>query len=85
MEVKKTDKANLEKNRGLFLQLGYVIVLGLVLLAFEWGTRPSEIDALAGMEDMDLEEEINESSLNLTMSYGAVKPQKLCPIMSVIN
>jgi len=58
MEVKKTDKANLEKNRGMFLQLGYVIVLGLVLLAFEWGTRPSEIDALAGMEDMDLEEEI---------------------------
>jgi len=58
MEVKKTDKANLEKNRGMFLQLGYVIVLGLVLLAFEWGTRPSEIDALAGLEDMDLEEEI---------------------------
>jgi periplasmic protein TonB len=58
MEVKKTEKANLEKNRGMFLQLGYVIALGLVLLAFEWGTRPSEIDALAGLEDMDLEEEI---------------------------
>jgi len=58
MEVKKTDKANLEKNRGLFLQLGYVVVLGIVLLAFEWGTRPSEIDALGGIEDMNLEEEI---------------------------
>jgi protein TonB len=58
MEVKKTDKANLEKNRGLFLQLGYVVVLGLVLLAFEWGTRPAELGGLGQLEDLDLEEEI---------------------------
>ncbi len=58
MEVKKTDKANLEKNRGLFLQLGYVFVLGVVLLAFEWGTRPSDLNSLGELADMDLEEEI---------------------------
>lgn len=58
MEVKKTDKANLEKSRGMFLQLGYVIVLGIVLLAFEWGTRPSELNTLGQLEDLDLEEEI---------------------------
>ncbi len=58
MEVKKTDKANLEKNRGMFLQIGYVIVLGIVLLAFEWGTRPSDLDSLGQLEDLDLEEEI---------------------------
>jgi protein TonB len=58
MEVKKTDKANLEKSRGMFLQLGYVIVLGIVLLAFEWGTRPSELNSLGQLEDLDLEEEI---------------------------
>jgi len=58
MEVKKTDKANLEKKRGIFLQLGYVIVLGLVLLAFEWGTRPTDINSLGELDDMDLEEEI---------------------------
>ena len=58
MEVKKTDKANLEKKRGMFLQIGYVVVLGLVLLAFEWGTRPSELNSLGELGDMDLEEEI---------------------------
>ncbi len=58
MEVKKTDKANLEKKRGMFLQLGYVVVLGLVLLAFEWGTRPSELNSLGELDDMELEEEI---------------------------
>ncbi len=58
MEVKKTDKANLEKKRGIFLQLGYVIVLGLVLLAFEWGTKPTNINSLGELDDLDLEEEI---------------------------
>ena len=58
MEVKKADKANLEKKRSMFLQLGYVIALGLILLAFEWGTRPSEINSLGELGDMDLDEEI---------------------------
>jgi len=58
MEVKKTDKANLEKKRGIFLQAGYVIVLGLVLLAFEWGTRPTNINSLGELDDMEFEDEI---------------------------
>ncbi|MFO7827971.1 MAG: energy transducer TonB [Bacteroidales bacterium] len=58
MEVKKSDKANLEKKRSIFLQLGYVIVLGLVLLAFEWGTRPQGSGSLGDLGDMDVEEEI---------------------------
>ena len=58
MEIKKTDKANLEKKRGIFLQIGYVIVLGAVLLAFEWGTRPSEVNSLGQLDDLNVEEEI---------------------------
>jgi len=58
MEIKKSDKVNLEKKRGIFLQLGYVIVLGLVLLAFEWGTRPKGLDSLGQVQDMEVEEEI---------------------------
>jgi periplasmic protein TonB len=39
MELKKSDKANLEKKKGLFLQIGLVTVLALLLIAFEWTTR----------------------------------------------
>jgi len=42
MEPKKSKKANLERKKGLFLQIGFVISLGLVLLAFEWTSRPEE-------------------------------------------
>ncbi len=44
MEPKKTKKADLEGKRGLFLEIGFVFALGLVLLAFEWTSRPSDVE-----------------------------------------
>lgn len=58
MEVKKTDKANLENKRGLFLQIGWVFTLGLVLLAFEWTSKPADLGDLGNLDDMNLEEEV---------------------------
>ena len=58
MEVKKTDKANLEKSRGVFLQIGYVVALGAVLLAFEWTSKPADLGDLGKLDNMDLEEEV---------------------------
>ncbi len=42
MEAKKTKKADLESKRMLFLEIGLVVVLGIVLAAFEWSSRPKE-------------------------------------------
>jgi protein TonB len=42
MEAKKTKKADLENKRVLFIEIGLVLVLALVLVAFEWSTRPKE-------------------------------------------
>ena len=36
MEKRKTEKADLENKRGLFLQIGLVLTLAAVLAAFEW-------------------------------------------------
>jgi len=58
MEIKKTDKANLENKKGLFHQIGFVIALGAVLLAFEWTSRPADLGDLGKLDNMDLEEEI---------------------------
>jgi len=47
MKLKKTNQANLEKRKGTFFQLGLVIVLSLVLIAFEWtstGLSKNEFD-----------------------------------------
>ena len=44
MEIKKSDKANLEKAKGMFLQLGLVIALGIVIVAFEWKSYDKEAE-----------------------------------------
>lgn len=36
MEAKKSERANLENKRGLFLEIGFVVALALVLFAFEF-------------------------------------------------
>ncbi|MFO8236059.1 MAG: energy transducer TonB [Bacteroidales bacterium] len=57
MEVKKSPKADLEKKKSLFLEIGFVVALGLVLLAFEWTTQPSQNDSFTGGEEEEVEQE----------------------------
>ena len=39
MEVKKSPKANLENKKLFFREIGLIISLGIVLMAFEWSTE----------------------------------------------
>ncbi|MEA3446812.1 MAG: energy transducer TonB [Bacteroidota bacterium] len=58
METKKTPIADLENKRSIFLQVGFVIVLSTLLLAFEWTSSESKANSLGEMGDQDVEEEI---------------------------
>ncbi len=58
MELKKSDKANLEKKKSLFLELGFVIALALVWGAMEYKSSPRGANsAYAGTGEV-IEEEI---------------------------
>ena len=58
METKKSPKANLENKRKIFLLLGLVIALGIVLITFEWTSKPSKIVDLGNLNTLQIEEEI---------------------------
>lgn len=58
MEVKKSPKADLESKRDVYLMVGLVVALGIILLAFEWTTKPSKADSLGSIDAMEVEEEI---------------------------
>ena len=58
MELKKSNKANLEKKRILFIEFGLVMVLAILLLAFEWGTKLSDDSMLGQIEEVVMEEEM---------------------------
>ena len=55
MLPKKTSGADLENKRGIFLQIGFIIALGVILAAFEWSStsgrnQPFEITGESGTE-----------------------------------
>jgi periplasmic protein TonB len=58
MEIKKSPKADLENKKAIFMQIGLVVVLSLVLIAFEWTSTDLGVNTgLAGSE-VEVEEEI---------------------------
>lgn len=58
MELKKSKKADLENKKGMFFQIGLVIVLGVSLFAFEWKSSPENTGGLGELANMVVEEEI---------------------------
>ena len=47
MEAKKSEKANLENKKGLFLEIGLIVALAIVVVAFEWKSYDKQEDNLA--------------------------------------
>ncbi|MBO7371000.1 MAG: energy transducer TonB [Bacteroidales bacterium] len=58
MEVKKSPKADLTKTVTLFREIGFIIVLGIVLLAFEWQSKEKKESIFDQQESVIIEEEI---------------------------
>lgn len=58
MEIKKSPKADLENKRGSWLLVGYVVVLALMFVAFEWTQRDVKVSTDTGVADLVFEEEI---------------------------
>lgn len=58
MELKKSEKADMESKRTTFLLIGLVVALGLTLLAFEWTSKQSKAESLGKVQAQDVEEEI---------------------------
>lgn len=57
MEIKKSPKANLENKKLLFKEIGLIIALGIVLLAFEWSTSEKSEAGLKAETQVVIEEE----------------------------
>lgn len=59
METKKSPKANLEKKRFLFLELGLVLALGICFAAFEWSSEEVNTSVLGDLsQSTDIEDDM---------------------------
>lgn len=58
MEVKKSPKADLEGKKSTWLLIGYVVILAVMFVAFEWTKRDVKIDTSQAVAEAIFEEEI---------------------------
>lgn len=58
MELKKNPKADLRRYSGLFLEVGFVVALGVVLGAFSYTVHEKNTAGFGELEEVDAEEEI---------------------------
>ncbi|TCO08361.1 energy transducer TonB [Natronoflexus pectinivorans] len=70
MDTKKSPKADLESKKTVFMQIGLVVTLSLVLIAFEWTT--TEVNINLGL--MDVEEEVEEEIIPITRQEEVPPP-----------
>ena len=84
MELKKSDKANLEKRRGLFLEIGFLIALGVVLLAFEMQVTPKEEVKEEVVVQATLEEEIVPITRQDEAPPPPPEPPKVTDILDIV-
>ncbi|MFO7573999.1 MAG: energy transducer TonB [Bacteroidales bacterium] len=57
MNTKKSEKADLENKKTTFLQLGLVVTIALILIAFEWTTTDRKENVFANIQEEIIEEE----------------------------
>tara|TARA_B100000575_G_scaffold19173_1_gene13239 strand:+ start:2838 stop:3539 length:702 start_codon:yes stop_codon:yes gene_type:complete len=58
MIFKKNPKFDLEKKRSYFTQIGLVVSITIVIIAFEWKTYDQKTSSLGSLDMFELEEEI---------------------------
>ncbi len=58
MELKKANKVNLEKRKGMFLEIGLVVALSIILVAFEWTKGEGKGDGTDIISEVQFEDEM---------------------------
>jgi periplasmic protein TonB len=58
MNPKKNPKADLEKLKSLFFEIGLAMALAFTLISFEWPSRVKEVVEIRNLIDLKLDEEI---------------------------
>lgn len=82
MEPKKSFRADLEKSRPIFFQIGCVIALALVLVAFEWN---QEIKSSPSMyQSSCLISDVTELPPSIPMQESAVLPPEVPVILDLV-
>ena len=58
MELKKNKKADLEKRKGMFIEVGLVVALSVILIGFEWTQGEDKGDDSEMVQEIQFDDEM---------------------------
>lgn len=85
MELKKSKKADLERNKGIYIQIGLVLVLSLVLIAFEWTSKPPKEDSDKLVSDTSFEVEEMQITRREEPPQEPPPQQRVAEILNIVE
>ena len=86
MEAKKSHKANLEETRFLFLEIGFVLALSAVVIAFEWTSKEHSFNEYETVVSNIYEEEIIPVTIQKEQKIiSPPKPEKIVEIFEIVK
>lgn len=85
MELKKNPQADLTKRRGLYFEIGLLISLAAVLIAFEWKSFEGGISDLGKLNLEEIEEEIIPITQQNTPPPPPPPPPPVQEILNIVE
>jgi len=58
MEQKKSEKVDLERRKGMYVEIGLVVALSIILIGFEWTKSADDKDATEMVQEIQFEDEM---------------------------
>ena len=86
MEAKKTPKADLEKRRGLYLEIGLVVILALALVAFNIKSYDKEVKEVSTRTaDVEIDADIIQTSEDTPPPPPPEEPEVVATELNVVE
>lgn len=86
MELKKNPKADLEKRRGLYLEIGLVVIMAIALAAFEWRNYDREqIEVVQRTAENEVEEQVIQTQQEELPPPPPPEPEVMTTELNVIE
>ncbi|HOW25868.1 MAG TPA: energy transducer TonB [Bacteroidales bacterium] len=85
MDPRKTEKADLETKRSLFTQIGLIVVLAIVLLAFEWKQYERQKLELTVRDNVEVIEEVIIQTEQDQVKPPAPTPPPQTTILEIVD
>lgn len=87
MEIKKSQKADLEGKKSTSMLIGYVLVLAAIFVAFEWTQREKKVVELEPVFTSNIEEDmipITQQQQEITAPPPAAAP-KIAEVLNIVD